>query len=254
MPQDTPTVTFDRLTDLDAETPTLIEGLPGHGLVASIATDFITNQLELEHHGNITSDDFPAVTTYVDGRVRDIVRVYAGNEPAVMTLQSDMALPAHSFPALSKCILEDLADEFSRAIFLAGAPASSEEELGDIVGIATDSQVETELQEAGIELADGHGLVGGITGALTNACYQADVPAAVLVVQSNPYLPDPSAAQSVIETAIEPLVDFDIDTSELAEQADNIRQQMEQIAQHYQQIAESEETESDDRHMPKMYQ
>ena len=254
MEQDTPAVTFDRLTELPATRPTLIEGLPGHGLVASIATDMITQQLELEHYGNISSEDFPAVTTYVDGRVRDIVRVYAGKDPDIMTLQSDLALPAYAFPALSTCILEDLAGDFDRAIFLAGAPASTEKEIGNIIGIATNDRLEREVREAGIELAEGHGLIGGITGALTNACYHADVPAAVLVVKADPFLPDPIAARAVIENAIEPLVDFDIDTSQLLEQGDRIREHMEQVAHHYQQIEQSQRQEADERHVPTMYQ
>lgn len=37
-----PTATCERFTSFDADGSTLIEGLPGHGLVASIAVDRIT--------------------------------------------------------------------------------------------------------------------------------------------------------------------------------------------------------------------
>ncbi|RLM53933.1 proteasome assembly chaperone family protein [Halobellus sp. Atlit-31R] len=241
MSQASPSVTFDKINEINGESPTLIEGLPGHGLVAAIAVDVITRQLQLEHHGNVVSEDFPPVTSFKDGRVRDLVRVYARDDPAVMTLQSDVALPGRAFKALSRCILDDLAQEFERAVFLAGAPAESEQRIGDIVGIGTTAAVESELREAGIQPADGPGLVGGITGALVSKCHHAGVPAAVLIVQANPYLPDPSAARSVIENALEPLVEFDIDTTELEEQADQIRSQMEQIAQHYRQMAEAQQ-------------
>ena len=36
-------VTFDQLTDIGAESPTLIEGFPGFGLVAATAVDQIDN-------------------------------------------------------------------------------------------------------------------------------------------------------------------------------------------------------------------
>ena len=252
--QKTPSTTFDRLTELEAEAPTLIEGLPGHGLVAAIAADQITRQLALEHHGNIVSAEFPLVTSFQDGRVRDLVRVYARDEPAVMTLQSDVALPGNAFEALSRCILEDLAAEFERAIFLAGAPADTEAEIGDVVGVATTEEIEIQLREADIALAEGLGLIGGITGGLVSACYHADVPAAVLVVKANPYLPDPAAARAVIENALEPLVQFDIDTTELEEQADQIRSRMEQIARHYRQLEESRQPELEERPEPSMYQ
>jgi len=45
----------------------------------------------------------------------------------------------------------------------------------------------------------------------------------------------------VIETALEPLVDFDIDTTALDEQADDIQQRMQQVAQQYQQVTEEGE-------------
>ena len=255
MPQDRPSVTFERLTELHADGPTLIEGLPGHGLVAAIAVDQITRQLGLEHHGNIISEEFPLVASFKDGRVRDTVRVYARDDPPVMTLQSDLALPGRAFKPLSECILTDLTQELERAIFLAGAPAASKDQLGDVFGVATSDAVEEQLRAAGIELGEGVGLVGGITGALVKACYHADVPAAVLVVKANPYLPDPDAARSVIENALEPLVEFDIDTTELEEQADRIKTQMEQVAQRYQQMLEAQQQqEHPEPTGPTMYQ
>ena len=243
MSQHTPTATFQRQTDVQADEPYLIEGLPGHGLVAAIATDLVTRQLELEHYGSIVSDEFPSVASFKDGRVQDLVRVYARAEPPVMTLQSDVALPGRAFEPLANCVLEDLANEFERVIFLTGAPAENEAQIGEVFGVATTDEVEAELREADIRIADGFGLIGGITGALVSACHEAGVPASVLVVKANPFLPDPAAAQSVIENALEPLVDFDIDTTELEEQADEIRSQMEEISRHYQQMMASERQE-----------
>jgi uncharacterized protein len=251
MPTD-PRATFDRLTELDAQSPTLIEGLPGHGLVASIAVDQITTQLELEHYGNIRSDEFPPVATYQEGRVRDPVRVYGGADPAVMTLQSDLPIPPESFRPLSECVFGDLASEFGRAIFLAGSVPESEDRIGEVLGIATTDGLEADLREAGVELASGSGLVGGVTGGLLSEAYYADVPAAVLVVKAHPYLPDPGAAQSVIENALEPLVDFDIDTGELRDQADEIQRQKEQIAQQFKQLQQQQGQQQTPS--PSMYQ
>jgi uncharacterized protein len=85
MPTQRP-ATYEQLSDLRASTPTLVEGLPGIGLVASIAVDLITRQLGLEHHGNVVSEDFPPAVTFQDGLVHDLVRVYAGVDPDVLTL------------------------------------------------------------------------------------------------------------------------------------------------------------------------
>ncbi|MFB6122338.1 MAG: proteasome assembly chaperone family protein [Haloferacaceae archaeon] len=242
---------FEGRNELALESPTLVEGFPGLGMVASIATDRITEQLGLDGYGVIRSDDLPPVTTFENGRVHDLVRVNAGAEPSVMTLQSDLPIPPTAFDSLAQCILDDLTDVFDRAVFLAGVPAENEDQRGDIFGVATTESVESELQDAGIELADGPGLLGGVTGALVSECYHADVPAAVLVVRATPYLPDPGAARTLIEEALEPLVHFDVDTSELVEQADRIRQQKQQIAQ---QLKQQQQTGGQQPPSPSMYQ
>ncbi|MFB6266849.1 MAG: proteasome assembly chaperone family protein [Halodesulfurarchaeum sp.] len=251
---ETEPATFEQLTTVDTRAPTLIEGLPGHGLVASIAVDQVTRQLDLDHHGNIYDESFPPVVTFEGGMVRDPVRVYAGADPPVMTLQSDLALPPQTFGPLAECVLTDLAEEFGRAIFLAGAPAESESNRGGVTGVATRPAIKEDLEAAGIELAGEPGLVGGVTGALVQKCYHAGVPAAVLIVKAHPYLPDPGAAQSVIEQALEPLVDFDIDTSELEKQAEEIQDRMQQIASQYQQMVEETESRPQEGGMPGMYQ
>jgi len=208
-------------------------------------------QLKLDQHGTIVSDDFPPVAAFDEGRVRDAVRVYAGEEPAVMTLQSDIPVPPTAVDSLSQCVLQDLAEEFERAIFLAGAPAESEDEIGEVVGVATTDDLETALADVEITLADGSGVVGGVTGALLADCYHNDVPAAVLIVRSNPYIPDPAAARTVIEEALEPLVEFDIDTQELLEQAEKIQKQKQQIAEQLQQYQQQQDQQPA---TPGMYQ
>jgi len=253
MPENTSTTRFEQTTELTAESPTLIEGLPGLGMVASIAVDQITTQLELQQHGRIVSEDFPPVAAFNDGRVRDSVRVYAGPDPAIMTLQSDLPIPPTAFESLSQCVLNDLAAEFDRAVLLAGFPAESEDDIGDVVGVATTDELETELGEAGITLAEGSGVVGGITGALLAECYYGDVPAAILIVRSNPYIPDPAAARAVIENALEPLVEFDIDTQELLEQAEEIRQRKQQVAEQLRQYQQQQQ-EREQPQTPSMYQ
>lgn len=252
MPAEHAESSFHQLSDIDAESPTLIEGLPGLGLVAAIAVDQITTQLELDHHGTIRCSDLPPIASFKDGRVRDSVRVYAGTDPAIMTLQSDLSIPPTAFDSLTECVLQDLSHEFNRAIFLAGAPAQSEDEIGEVTGVTTTDEFESDMHAAGITIAEGNGIVGGVTGALLDGCYERDIPAALLIVKANPYIPDPSAAQAVIETALEPLVEFDIDTSELRTQADEIKQQMHQIAEQYQQMAE--EQSQPQPATPSMYQ
>lgn len=240
MSTETPRATCHRFTTIDATDPTLIEGLPGHGLVASIVVDRITDHLGLDHHGIIRSDAFPPVTSFDDGLVQDTVRIYAGGEPPVMTLKSDVPIPTEAAPALSDCVIDEFAETFSHAIFLAAAPAQSDAQLEEIMGLGTTSLMKDKLTAAGVEIAEDTGVVGGVTGALVNACYQAEVPAILLLVRADPYIPDPAAARAVIETALAPLIEFEIDTKLLDEQAEQIQTQKAQIAQELKAAQEAE--------------
>ncbi|MFW6384172.1 MAG: proteasome assembly chaperone family protein [Halodesulfurarchaeum sp.] len=243
---------FEARTDVDLDRPTLIEGLPGHGLVASIAVDQITLQLGMEYYGRLYDETFPQVLTFQDGMARDPVRVYATPEEGLVTLQSDLAIPHRAFGSLSKGLFESV-DAFGKAVFLAGAPAGSESERGTVMGIATTERMKSRLEAADIDLAADPGVIGGVTGALARACHRRAVPTAVLVVNSHPYLPDPGAAQSVIESALEPLVEFDIDTTELEKQATEIQERMQQIAEQYEQLTEQEGSRPESG-VPGMYQ
>ena len=243
---------FERRTDVDLNRPTLIEGLPGHGLVASIAVDQITEQLGMQYYGTLYDETFPQVITFQDGMARDPVRVYASVEQSLLTLQSDLAIPAGAFGSLAQGLFETV-EGFGEAIFLAGAPAASESDRGQVMGIATTEAMKSRLQTADIELAADPGVIGGVTGALAQTCHHRSIPTAVLIVRSHPYLPDPGAAQSLIESALEPLVDFEIDTTELEKQAEEIQARMQQIAEQYEQLVEQEGTRPESG-LPGMYQ
>lgn len=245
------TTTFDRRTDFEGASPTLVEGLPGHGLVASIVAEQLIDQLELDVYGRIRSEAFPPVTTFENGRVRDPVRVYAGTDPDVLALHSGLPIPGDAYRPVSRCVLEELADEFDRAIFVAGTAAESDAETGEVTGIATTADLADELDAAGVELADGFGTVGGVTGALMKECFHADVPAVALMVTANPFMPDPSSARTVIETALEPLTDFGIDASALSGKEEQIRQHKRQIAE---QLRQSQEEDDQSNNFRPMYQ
>ncbi|MFC4448777.1 proteasome assembly chaperone family protein [Halorussus aquaticus] len=236
MPRTHANARFERRTEVTAESPTLIVGMPENGVVGSIAVEQITEQLELQHEGNIVSETFPPVATFGEGRVRDLVRVYAGTDPDVVVPHCDIALSPQANADLAACVVNDLAADYDRAIVLAAVPAQTEEQVGEVTGVVTSEAAENELRTAGVELDSSVGFIGGASGAVLNDCYHASVPTTALIVKAHPFLPDPQAAKAVIEKALEPLVDFDIDTKRLDEQADEIRRRMEQVAQHFESV------------------
>lgn len=211
--------TFKPASDETVEGATLIEGFPGHGLVASIAVDHLTEALGLEHHGDVRCASFPQVVAFDGAVVRDPVRVHAGREPPLLVVQSDLPLAEDANRALARCLLGDLGGSFDRAVFLVGVPAKREDHLHEVRGVATTEDLRAELSRAGIEVPEGSGVVAGTAGALLKQCHEQEVPAAALVVRADPRMPDPSAAKVLLEDGLLPLLDLKIDTTALEEQA-----------------------------------
>ena len=109
---------FNQYADLPTEGATLIEGLPGHGMVASIAVKQIIEQLEMQHAGSVESADYFPILSYEKGGVQDAVRVYTHSSASVVTLVSDTAIPPDAFSHLGRTLVAELADNLSRALFL----------------------------------------------------------------------------------------------------------------------------------------
>lgn len=221
---------MEELRDLTVEESTLLVGLPGLGLVGVISVDTVTDQLDLDHYGNFVSTAFPRVATFADGRVRDPLRVYADDDPSVMTLQGDLVFPPRSHTALADAVVDHLAESVDRVVLPVGAPTERVDEHGTVTGVATTEALRTELEDADVPLAPGVGAVGGAAGAVVTECYRADLPAAILIVRTDPYRPDPAAARSLIEDALNPVVAFEVDTADLEAEQEALEAEMRAMA------------------------
>ena len=238
MPTSDETTSFRPMNGPDVEEATLIDGLPGYGMVACIAVRQIIEQLDLDQYGSIVSAEHFPVLSYENGRLRNPVRLYANPEPQIVTLQSDIAISLQAFAPLSRTVVDALESRIERAIFLVEIPASVPEDVGSISGAASTGELEQTLTDAGIPLEEEDGLIIGPTGAVANQFFQADIPTAVLFVgtATDLFTPDPDAARVLIEDALNPIVEFDIDTTELEEQSGMIQRELQDMAHQVKQV------------------
>ncbi|UWG46485.1 Archaeal enzyme of ATP-grasp superfamily [Halanaeroarchaeum sp. HSR-CO] len=226
------TMRFETHANLPTEGATLIEGLPGHGMVASIAVEQIVDQLDMTHAASVESDAYFPILTYRDGGLQDAVRVYAHADASLLALMSDTAIPPDAFPALGETLVGELATRLSRAIFLVEVPTERGTEDGVVTAVGSTDDLRSSLLDASITIEREEGLLIGPTGALASAFYHAGVPTVVLLVKTglDPFVPDPGGAKTLIDEALEPLVDFAIDTTPLAARAEAIRADMQSMA------------------------
>ncbi|WP_436908930.1 proteasome assembly chaperone family protein [Halosimplex marinum] len=230
---------FEASRDLDTAGSTVLVGLPGLGLAGVIAVEHVADELGLAERGHFDSERFPHVATYAEGRVRESVRVYAGEggEGANVTaLLSDLVFPPRSFGALAEGVVEHLTDGCDQVVIPIGAPYGSFEDHAAVTAVTTTDSLERTLRDAGVPPAPGVGTIGGPTGAIVDACVREGVPTVALVVGVEPYRPDPAAASALLREGLEPVVDATFDTSDLEASAEALAAGMAEMARQMQRV------------------
>ncbi|NIB99221.1 proteasome assembly chaperone family protein [Halobacterium sp. R2-5] len=234
-------------TEFDLDSPALVEGLPGVGLVGKIATDHLVDAFGMEYVASIDCSNVPRVAVYDEGE-RDVlppVRLYADEERDLLALQSDVPLTRDGGGEFADCITEWIADNDVTPLYLSGLPVQDLDPatVPEVFGIASGTAGEW-LDEEDIGTPPERGLVGGPTGALVNRAAEEGLDAVSLVVESDPQFPDPAAAKRLLDGAIGPMTGVDIPTDDLVERAEEIREQKERLAKRMQEAEEEESTQA----------
>jgi uncharacterized protein len=234
--------------DVSLADPTLIEGLPGVGLVGKLATDHLVETFEMSHYANVHCDALPPVATYEGGdrTLTTPVRLYADPTRDLLALRSDVPVSPAAALEFAECLAPwygdgDAVDGTVMPIYLSGIGRERESGVTpELYGVGTDGG-SARLEAVDIAAPDEPGLVSGPTGALLSHAIRTERTAVGLIVESTPQFPDPRAAAHLIEHGIAPLLDIDIPIDELTGHAEEIRQAKRRLAQRMQ---EAEETSS----------
>jgi uncharacterized protein len=226
---------IDLTADIDPTGATLVEGLPGAGLVGKIAADHLVETFDMTFAGGIHCDGFPQVAVYHadDPGLKPPVRLYADPDRDLLVLQSDIPVSPSRATDFAGCITGWLADHDVTPLYISGLP-DEKEGVPSLYGVSTEGAADR-LDAAGIDPPDAGGLVSGPTGALLSRAETDDLPAVGLVAETEAKFPDPEAARVVITHGIEPLADVEVPTDELVDRAEEIRQAREQLAQRMEQ-------------------
>lgn len=226
--------------DVELDSPTLVEGLPGVGLVGKIAADHILDELGLVEYGAIDIDSNPPVAVFEEGdrEVKSPMRLFASPEDDLLVLQSAVPIEAVSAEEFFETFTEWVADADVTPIYLAGiAEERDPGETPGLYGISTGTGSDL-LSEAAVEPPTDTGLIQGPGGALLREAKARGVEALGLLVEADPRFPDPAGAQQLIEQGIEPIADVEIDIQRLSDEAEEIVAKREQMIRQMEQAEE----------------
>lgn len=203
--------------DLALEEPTLVEGLPGMGLIGKLVADHLREEFEMTYYAGVHCEGVPPVAAYRtdDPTVRPPVQVYAADDRDLLVLVSDIPVSPSDAPEFADCITDFLGAQDVTPVFTSGFDESVEAGQGGqgraLHGVAT-GDGEDLLAMAGIEPPHHAGIVTGSTGALLERAGEVGLDGVGLLVESTDELPDVEAALAVIEDGIEPITGLAVDT------------------------------------------
>jgi uncharacterized protein len=229
----------DILEPVELEAPTMVEGLPGVGLVGKIAADHLVEEFGMAHYANVHCSGIPAVAVYheTDATLRPPVRLYADADRALLVLQSDVPITPQAAREFADCIGDWFDEDGVFPIYLSGIAREKSDAPPALYGVGVGEGL-SRLDAVGIDVPSETGLVSGPTGALLNDAVEHDRAAVGLVVESDPRFPDPEAARVLIKEGIEPLADVDVDVDDLVDRAEEIRAAKERLAKRMQEAGE----------------
>lgn len=229
-------------SDTDLDSPTMVEGLPGLGLVGKIAGDHLVSALDLEYYAAVRCEGIPQVSVYRanSSELMPPVRLYVDESGTFLVLQSDIPVSPRAAEGFSECVTSWVDENDVTPLYVSGLPSEKKADVPDLYGVATGDGTDL-LDEAGIVPPAEGGLVSGPTGALLAEASERDVTSVGLIAEASQQFPDPEAARSVLEYGVEPLADVEVDTDDLVEQAEDIREARERLAERMQQ-AEADES------------
>lgn len=239
--------------DVDLDDPYLLEGLPGAGLVGTIAADHLARELEMELVATCECDGIPDVASFGEGEreVRAAVQVRASEEHDLLVLVSDVPVSPSKAECFAGCFTGWLDDNGITPILVSGLGDEDREGgSSDLYGVATGG-VGDSFDGLDVPPPARSGQVTGPTGALLDEARRRDLPALGVIATSDTRFPDPAAARSVIERVVSPLTDVDIAPDRLEEQEAEIREAKKQLAE---QLGEAESDESSQAITTGMYQ
>lgn len=216
--------------DVELDSPTLVEGFPGVGLVGKIAADHLVETLELTHYANVHCDGVRRVTIY-DGGSPELVapiRLYASDDGRLLVLQSDVPIDPDAATEFAQCFSPWL-DDHALPLFIAGLPTEDRAEEPGLFGVGVGEGVDV-VRKAGLDTPGERGVVSGPSGALLAHAVEHGLDAVGLVAEADPRFPDPVAAKVVLQAGIEQITGVDVAVDVLDSQAEEIQEAKEQLA------------------------
>jgi uncharacterized protein len=238
--------------------PILIAGFPGPGLVGSISTSYIIDKLNMYQIACVESEHIAPGVIYVGGKLRHPFRLYSNKEGNVCVLVCEAPIMIQGMYSVLNTVMKwGLDNRVKEVMVLDGIAVeglpdskrtpmilSSDGKSADAANLLHDDNNNNNDND-NINLTDKNrrespdgapfyantAFIGGIAGGLLSACLSNGIACKALLVLASSGIPDPEGAAILLESVAKTTNDetLKIDTQQLREQGANVKRRMEEI-------------------------
>ena len=206
--------------------PTLIEGLPGLGLVGTIAASYLVEKLNMDLLGYIRSPSFPPLVAIHDFTPMYPVRLYYSKKHNLIVLLSEFIIPMNLVVEFSEAVLKFCEEvNISRIISLGSITIRGEQDT--VYSITTDQKIAKRLLDLGVELIK-EGATTGVTAILLAESVYRKIPTTSLLAEAHAEYADPRGASMVLRVTKD-ILGIEMNLKELEKEARIIEKKMKEL-------------------------
>jgi uncharacterized protein len=224
--------------------PILIAGFPGPGLVGSISTSHIIEQLHMHQIACVESEFIVPGVIYIAGKIRHPFRLYSNQEGNVCVLVCEAPIMIQGIHSVLDTVVKWAKENEVREVMVLegipveGIPDSSRRPMILSSAIREDNNDSFYKDDTGEKKdfssssppSSSHTtFIAGISGGLLSSCLSNSIACKALLIPASSGIPDPEGAAILIES-ISNITDNDslkrIDAKQLREKGANLKRQM----------------------------
>jgi uncharacterized protein len=232
--------------------PILIAGFPGAGLVGSISTSYIIDRLHMNQIACVESEFIVPGVIYAEGKLRHPFRLYSNERGDVCVLVCEAPVMIQGMysvlDTVSKWVLYNNVREVMvlDGIAVEGLPdskripivLSSNGREADEANLINDYNIDATNKEKVDNVGSVYpttAFVGGMSGGILSSCLSNGIASKALLIYASRGIPDPEGAAILIEFLgnIADNTSLKIDTAELRKQGAALKTRLEKIIQSY---------------------
>lgn len=240
--------------EVEMNSPVLIEGLPGLGLVGRIVVRYLVKQLKAERFATLYSPHFPYfVLVSKKGNVRLLngsfyaLKSSNGKNDLVFFTGDSQAQTIEGQYEISEHLLDFAKKHAAKLIITVGGYRMETKDKPKVIAAATNPEILKKSLQAGAIISRGGSPIVGTAGLILGMAHFKQIDALCLLGETRGYLPDPLAAKSILEV-LRNMFGFEVGFSDLEAQiakADNMVTRLQKIEERRALQAEETRKEED---------